>query len=449
VIYSCCNPRRRALLRDTTPPGGAPLNGIDFLEVLDDPALPDAVRQRTLFLHFVKPLVAPLTAADMRIEGGERIRDVAITGVTPGEADNVLAVTVDQPGDFSTYTLRLVKDAMDRRNTLPPDGIDPVLAAVDFSFKAACATDFDCPTPACPPEQLPEPQIDYLAKDYASFRRLMLDRMATLMPAWRERNPAAVEIALVELLAYVGDQLSYRQDAVATEAYLGTARRRVSVRRHARLLDYPMHDGCNARAWVQIRVDRDLVKPSPTAASPLPRGTRLLTHVPNQPDRIDPDPLVLQAAVAAGAEVFETMEDADALYAAHNTLDFYTWGDEGCCLPSGATRATLAEHRPNLKQGDVLVLVERIGPRSGHDHDADPAHRHAVRLTAVRAFAPDSTTPLADPLTGQQITEVEWHDADRLPLPLCISARADPEHGGDLLERVSVALGNVVPPTTA
>ena len=67
------------------------------------------------------------------------------------------------------------------------------------------------------------------------------------MPDWRERNPADLGVALVELLAYVGDHLSYRQDAVATEAYLGTARRRVSVRRHARLVDYRMHDGCNAR----------------------------------------------------------------------------------------------------------------------------------------------------------------------------------------------------------
>ena len=40
---------------------------------------------------------------------------------------------------------------------------------------------------------------------------------------------------------------------MATEAYLGTARRRVSVRRHARLVDYFMHDGCNARTWVQVR----------------------------------------------------------------------------------------------------------------------------------------------------------------------------------------------------
>ena len=57
--------------------------------------------------------------------------------------------------------------------------------------------------------------------------------------------------ALVELLAYAADHLSYQQDAVANEAYLETARRRVSVRRHARLVDYRMHDGASARTQPQ------------------------------------------------------------------------------------------------------------------------------------------------------------------------------------------------------
>src|SRR5206468_1474717 len=74
-------------------------------------------------------------------------------------------------------------------------------------------------------------------------------------PEWTERHAADIGITLVELVAYVADYLAYRQDAVATEAYLGTARKRVSVRRHARLVDYPMHDGCNARVWVQVVLD--------------------------------------------------------------------------------------------------------------------------------------------------------------------------------------------------
>ena len=82
----------------------------------------------------------------------------------------------------------------------------------------------------------------------------MLDRLSVTMPKWKERSPADIGVMLVELLAYEADYLSYHQDAVATEAYLGTARKRISVRRHARLLDYYLHDGCNARTWVTLSV---------------------------------------------------------------------------------------------------------------------------------------------------------------------------------------------------
>src|SRR5512134_476551 len=101
------------------------------------------------------------------------------------------------------------------------------------------------------------PEINYLAKDYASFRRLMLERLALLLPDGIQDQPADLQVALVELLAYTADHLSYYQDAVATEAYLGTARSRVSLRRHARLLNYPIHEGCNARVWISCCVQEE------------------------------------------------------------------------------------------------------------------------------------------------------------------------------------------------
>ena len=152
-----------------------------------------------------------------------------------GSSQPVLVVEVDKSGDFSTYTL-----------TLGPSGpadtslnaFDQVLRSIDFSFKAACESKFDCATAAvCPPAVAADPAIDYLARDFRSLRQVMLDRMSVLIPEWTDRTPADFGVALVELLAYAGDYLSYRQDAVATEAYLDTARRRISVRRHARLVD--------------------------------------------------------------------------------------------------------------------------------------------------------------------------------------------------------------------
>ena len=84
--------------------------------------------------------------------------------------------------------------------------------------------DFDCaPVSLCPPDALVEPALDYLARDYASFRQMLLDYVAQRNPTWTERSPADLGIALLELFAYEGDHLSYFQDAVANEAFLDTA----------------------------------------------------------------------------------------------------------------------------------------------------------------------------------------------------------------------------------
>ena len=66
------------------------------------------------------------------------------------------------------------------------------------------------------------------------------------------RNVSDLGITLLELLAYEGDHLSYFQDAVANEAYLDTARQRSSAKKHARLVDYPMHDGRNGRSCTSV-----------------------------------------------------------------------------------------------------------------------------------------------------------------------------------------------------
>ena len=457
MIYFCCDEKRRIAVK--AHPG---LNGIDFLEVLDSPALPQDQRQRTLFVHFLKADgLAALYPENIRFEGGERIRNVAATNLAVDAADPlVLVVTVNQPGDFSIYTLRLVKSQTDPTR---PAGFDPLLSAVDFSFKVECEADFDCkPERVCPPEALPAPEIDYLAKDYASFRRLLLDRLSVLMPDWAERNPADLGVALVEVLAYVADHLSYRQDAIATEAYLGTARRRVSVRRHARLVDYRMHDGCNARTWLHVRLD-EANAPGTGLRLPCvdPTGlrTRFLTRCVEGNQVADPDlPRVL---TQYRPEVFEPLADA-VLYREHNEMTFYTWGEAQCCLPKGATKATLkddAAKRLRLRPGDVLIFEERRGPLSGQSSDADPNHRQAVRLTYVNPAATPVLTKqnevdvevdrtpdpvVIDPLNYQPIVEITWAVEDALRFPICLSAITDAAHGAQRVDEISVALGNVI-----
>ena len=245
TTVTCHNEQRRYAVR-----AADNLNGLDYLEVSDD--------QHTLTVYFLGKAPQGILKENVRIDGGRRIRNLRVVAIDvyrqdEPDADDRMDVVVDRPGDFSTYTLSVVElDENGKPTDKPLQGFDARYAHLNFSFKVSCPSDLDCKSPGaiCPPEERLEPEINYLAKDYASFRQLILDRLALILPDWKERHIPDLGITLVEILAYVGDHLSYYQDAVATEAYLDTARQRISVRRHTRLVDYRMHEGCNARALV-------------------------------------------------------------------------------------------------------------------------------------------------------------------------------------------------------
>src|SRR6266702_6343089 len=332
----CTDEQRRAKVRSTPD-----LNGLDYLEV-------DSDDQHTLKVYFLRKAPAAIGENNVIIEGGRRITNIKVLDADvkrdPNpEIDDYMIVTVDKAGDFSTYTLRVVEvDHYQKGLPVYRDmkDFDARYARLDFSFKAGCASDLDCKIDdVCPPAPLVEPEINYLAKDYASFRQVILDRLALTIPGWQERHVPDIGITLVEILAYVGDYLSYYQDAVATEAYLETARQRISVRRHVRLVDYSMHEGCNARAWVFIETSTNITLD--------PQDTYLISSssdvFPFIPILTDDD---LRTISADNYEVFEPLllkgaEEPIHLYTARNEIPFYTWSDQQCCLPPGATTATL------------------------------------------------------------------------------------------------------------
>ncbi len=430
----CQLERRREQVRE------APLLGLDFVEI--------GATQTTLEVFFLGRAPAELEVANIVLSGGSPVRATALRVYRQRDQtiDDWMEVDVDQPGDFSTYTLALMQiDANGSPHPMP--GFDPLYASVSFSFKASCPTDADCCAPhICPPPARSAPPIDYLAKDYASFRQLILDRLAQTMPDWTETHVPDIGVMLVELLAYVGDQLSYYQDAVATEAYLGTARQRISLRRHARLVDYRMHEGCNARAWITIA----------TAAAKLSLDlTRILfcTAFPGAPPPGILQPSDFAKAPSGSCTIYQPLWPSQTivLRQAHNEIRFYTWGDCACCLPTGTTSATLADFAPTdskptriltLNPGDILIFEEVIGPKTGNPADADPAHRQAVRLTTVVTDV-DPLYNHDDDAGGLPVLRITWCAEDALVFPLCVSS-VMPAPDCTCRDGISVARGNVL-----
>jgi hypothetical protein len=153
----------------------------------------------------------------------------------------------------------------------------------------------------------------------------MLDRIAQLAPSWGSTGGAAdYGQAIVELFAYVGDQISYEQDAIATEGFIGTARRRISLRRLGVLVDYAMHDGCNARVVLQLQI-------ATSSFTPTKGATQFLTRCSSFPVGLPIGSDTLREALRTAPQIFEPLE-WPTMHKDHNALSLYAWSDDLCCL---------------------------------------------------------------------------------------------------------------------
>ncbi|MEV5726142.1 putative baseplate assembly protein [Streptomyces pharetrae] len=407
---------------DLTGPGdaeGSPaarLAGIDAVRAHRD--------RRTLTVTFSGPLPRHLGRDSFLIEGGRRVVGLRVVRVTdetgdePGEgAANRLRLTLDRPGDDSTYRLRVLGR-----------GFHGGRNRAEFTFRPAVRPEAEpAAEPAAAPPAPPAPAIDYLAKDYASFRRLLLERLSLTLPQWTERHVPDLWITLVEILAHIGDRLSYHQDAVATEAYLDTARLRTSARRHARLVGYPMHDGCAARTVVCLETN---------AAVAVHTQDLAFTAVPDGELHRTSGPVMPAPALAAGPHpVYQPLERTEiCLRPQHNSVPLWAWGRDAHPLPAGTTRAALLDGRREralkFQPGDLIVLEETHGPDGG---PPDPAHRQAVRLTRV--------TRDTDADTGAPVLKIAWAEEDALAFPLSVR---NPRGADGRPDATVVARGNTV-----
>ena len=292
-------------------------------------AVDDALSQLTVV--FLAPLTPPqavymLNPLSYSLTGGQRLFPKVLTAASTPQG---VRLTLDQTGDFSIYTL-----------TVNGFDIDPFFAAVKLRFRLGCDDRFDCRPPALSPAALPEipVAIDYLSKDYASFRQALLDFIPTRLPAWTERSEADLGMVLLELFASTADTLSYMQDRVANEAFLNSATQRRSVAGHLALIGYQMDEGASAHTWLQFQVN---------APQSLPANFK----VSNRPATSD-EPVI----------VFETPGPI-TLDPALNALALYDWGNQNCCLPPDALNAALAGNIVALKQGDWLLFDDGKGGR--------------------------------------------------------------------------------------
>lgn len=296
-----------------------PWQGIRYLSIELDRS-EGAVVRATVTAHLNQP-AGSLTADHVVVHGGRRLP-------VPAHEIEIAAQSVilrfRSWGDHSPYTVELTDGG-----GVP---LHPFFAAAEFRFTIDCEVG-DCREAGeqARREDAQPPAVDLLTKDYDGFVSLLADWVKVRNPSVADLSRASFERVLIDLLAWMGDMLSYHQDRVAGEAFIETASQRFSLRQHALLLGAALDDG-SAPATV-LSLD-------PETAGFVPAGLQVRT-------RTSPDEVPVTFTVRARTRV--RPENAGLRLAAFpEAFDAE--------LPAGATEALLFGHGARLE--DRLAFVQ-------------------------------------------------------------------------------------------
>ena len=446
-------------------------------------------------------IVASTTAAKdiFPISGGQRIlagsasdlvQVTQITAPSPN-SEHKLTLTVQPIGDYSTYTLNLNFSH-----------IDPLFDRLPFKFRPGCFSNECDPKPTFKPAPL-EPAIDYLAKDYSSFLHTAIAAMMQRVPGWQDTSEADLDRVLLELFCVAADELSDYQDRVMNEAYLASARKRISLARHGRLLDYHIHQGNQASTWVAMRMAKEAIMVMPsgflawtgedinvstsqvfmTQGKTLPLfevNTAFATELDASTvsaelrDRFLDNEIELSTTLAnlqvtvkqankqwllddiEKQEIFiiEGGEGKLNIYAPElhpwlNDIELYTWNGAIPSLAAGSTQADLklavsGEEPAKYKYLQNLLRRRQVNylviQEWLNPETGLPAGRDPTKRQLLKLLSgKDAATALQDPLTEAWFVQVRWEETDKLQRDYCFTVDC-----ATSVPRVSLFHGNLV-----
>ena len=371
-----------------------------------EPVLPPGVAAR-----LVVTLALPadgLTAADLSLTGPN---GAPLDGTVPILVnDTTLVVDFANRGPRGLSTARLLSGGA--------DPLHPFFAAASFDFFIDCPGG-DCRESSIAPEAAStrQPALDYTTKDFDGFVQVAQNWALSTDPAWGDLSPASTEQMLLELLAHHAEMLSLHQDRVAQEAFIDSARERLSLRRHAAFLGLSLDEGACASTVVAIDV-------APGQAGFLPAGSRIV--------RNEGQGRITATFVTATDAALDSLWNAGLSGPAdRGSLRPAAWpGAVDASLPGGATSLLLLGHGLGLLPGQRIALVQGLSS-------------HVAQLQAVEEIeapgwandpAPAAVAPAPQPLTllrwdtPTAVPFVPWRDPVREPFLLTANL-VDALHG--------------------
>ena len=255
--------------------------------------------------------------------------------------------------------------------------------------------------------------ISYRVATYPDFRASLLAELTNAdrpqLAKLGTRDADDFTIALLDAWAVASDVLTFYSERLAQEAYLRTARERISLQELGRLIGYRLRPGVAAQTPLAFALEPPPAVPA--AASRDPGSAPPVT-----PESVTLEPgLRVQSIPGPGEQpqTFETVEEIEArpewnAMPASTTVTF---------VPGmGDTHAYLAGSGLNLKPGDALLFA-------GEDLDVQPDHWDLRILSKVEADSVNDRTRVE---WDEGLGSSRWHVTPaNPPHPFALRKRLD------------------------
>ena len=291
--------------------------------------------------------------------------------------------------------------------------------------------------------------LSYTDRDFDSIRVRLIALLKSVFPDWSDFDVAGFGNILLEMFCFVGDVLTFYQDAQARESRLVSATQRKNVIALARMLGYTLPGAAAATADVDFTLAA-----SPAADVTIPKGTIVRTQEVTEPVEFQ---LLADLTILAGASpakatgTVEHSESHTQLFEATGqkdqqvVLEYTPYLDGSATVKAGGVDYTEATSFLDSKANDrhFVVLV-------------DDSDRATVRFGDGKNGAMPSGTITVNYKTGGgkkgivdagkiAVVEGSFTDAHGTPVQVSVT-NAKASSGGQ--DRQSIAQARVLAPAS-
>jgi len=223
------------------------------------------------------------------------------------------------------------------------------------AFPCGCCEGVEILTPALIANRPGLRAIDYRIGTHGAFLETMKACLSSAdfspLADLKTRDTNDTAIAFLDAWATVGDVLTFYQERIANEGYLGTATERRSILELARLVGYTLRPGVAASTYLAYTLDKP-------AAIPLLPGKEATAPPLPDPEVTIPEGSRAQSVPGPG-ELPQSFESSDDLVARASWNNLQVRLNQPQRI-TDRTRIIYLKGTPNLKPGDPILIIASL-----------------------------------------------------------------------------------------